>query len=103
MAKSSQKKKTGWRKIVKKEDMSERNQKLMDEMQKQEGQLERLTRVFTKWRFITYFSVIFIPPYGLYRVLSKNSTFSKPEKITWTFMIVMIMLYYVQLIVTHFA
>lgn len=87
------KKKNGWhRKMIRKEDMSPRNQKLMEEMQKNGGELDRLMKIFTKERFITYFSFIFIPPYGLYRVWSKNSTFSKHEKVWWTFMAVVYML-----------
>lgn len=81
--------------LVTKENMSERNKALLDELQKDDGYIERFTRVFSKWRIITYFWIIFLPPYGLYRVLSKESTFQKSEKYCWTFMIIMYMLYFV--------
>ncbi|MCD8221228.1 MAG: hypothetical protein LUD07_03345 [Clostridiales bacterium] len=80
--------------LVKKENMSERNQALMDELNKDTGDWERFKTVFSKWRFITYFWIVFLPPYGLYRVWSKETTFYKSEKYCWTFMIIVYMVYF---------
>ena len=80
--------------IPKRLTFSERNQKLIDEINSQDNGYSIL-EVFTKWRLITYVAVVFLPPYGLYRVWSKESTFRKSEKVTWTFMIVVYMFYFV--------
>lgn len=97
-SKSTKKKKSGMRdyRLIKKENMSERNRVLMDELQEANGgDWERVKTVFSKWRFITYFWIVFLPPYGLYRVWSKESTFYKSERYCWSFMIIVYMLYFV--------
>ncbi len=96
MSKSTKKKRSKMRNfsLATKENMSERNRALVEELQKDEGYIDRFIRIFSKWRIITYLWIVFFPPYGLYRVLSKESTFQKSEKYCWTFMIIMYMLYF---------
>ncbi len=53
---------------------------------------------FTKWRMITYAWIIFLPPYGLYRIWSEESTFVRSEKVMWTFMIIVYVLQFFRLI-----
>lgn len=47
-----------------------------------------MMEIFTKWRIYTYLSVIFIPPYGLYRIWSEQSTFRRSEKWVWTMVVI---------------
>jgi hypothetical protein len=42
------------------------------------------TKVFTRYKIITYICVIFLPPYALYRLWSKNTTFNRQEQIVQT-------------------
>lgn len=81
----------------------ERNKKLKEKLRtmrrEREAQKERsVMEGFTKWRLITYAWVIFLPPYGLYRIWSKESTFMRSEKVMWTFMILVSILYFFRLI-----
>lgn len=55
--------------------------------------------VMSKWRVITYASVIFLPPYGLYRIWSPESTFRRAEKWVWTMIVIMYLFNLVKLIV----
>ncbi|MCI8518022.1 MAG: hypothetical protein HFG75_14330 [Hungatella sp.] len=76
---------------LKKPELSERNQKLKEELAAAPPQ-RNVMEGFTKWRMITYAWLIFLPPYGLYRVWSKESTFTRPERVVWTFMMIVYML-----------
>ena len=78
----------------KKTALSERNQEELQAMPRQRNVLEG----FTKWRMITYAWIIFLPPYGLYRVWSEESTFMRSEKVMWTFMTIVYMLQFLRLI-----
>lgn len=88
------KKKSKWRNWKPKErKFSERNQKLIDELNA--GAMDRansMFRTFSKWCLITYAWIVFLPPYGLYRVWSKESEFRKSEKYCWTMICVVYML-----------
>lgn len=53
---------------------------------------------FTKWRMVTYAWVVFFAPYGLYRIWSKESTFTRSERAMWTFMIIVYVVYFFRLI-----
>ncbi len=68
--------------------MSPRNQALIQQINEDSSDMDRLRLIFSKWRIFTYIWIVFFPPYGLYRVWSKKSTFSKAEKYVWTFIIV---------------
>ena len=73
------------RKLNKKAKISERNQKLLNELNSN----ATIINVFTKQRIITYFSAVFIPPYGLYRIWNKNSELRNSEKYAWTALVLM--------------
>lgn len=78
-------------------DLKERNRQLREElaaMPQPRGVLEG----FTKWRMVTYVWLILFPPYGLYRVWSKESTFTRSERVVWTFMMIVYMLRFLWLI-----
>jgi len=94
MSARATKKKSGWRTWKpKKRQFSERNQKLIDQLNEgAKDNADHIFRNFSKWCIITYAWIIFLPPYGLYRVWSKDSTFRKSEKYCWTFMVVAYML-----------
>lgn len=96
-SKSAKKKKSKWRNWQPKREFSERNQKLIDELNNAPRD-DSIMEVFTKWRLITYLWIVFFPPYGLYRVWSKDSTFRRSEKWVWTFMIIAYILYFIKLI-----
>ncbi len=81
----------------KKKSLSEQNKKLREELQAMQQQ-RNVMEVFTKWRMITYAWIIFLPPYGLYRIWSEESTFVRSEKVMWTFMIIVYMLQFFRLI-----
>ena len=81
----------------KKTALSERNQKLKEELQAMPRQ-RNVLEGFTKWRMITYAWIIFLPPYGLYRIWSEESTFVRSEKVMWTFMIIVYVLQFFRLI-----
>lgn len=49
--------------------------------------------VFTKYKIITYIFVIVFPPYALYRLWTKNSTFNTQEKIIQTMVSIVYMLF----------
>lgn len=88
-SKISKKKKSLAEKEAERAELREKNKQLAA-MPRTASMLER----FTKWRMITYVCLILLPPYGLYRVWSKESTFVLPERVVWTFMIIV---YLVQL------
>ena len=77
----SKKKKSSTTEETRKADPHGRNRQTSAVPAVQGGMLER----FTRWRVISYVSVICLPPYGLYRIWSKESTFELPEKVVWTF------------------
>lgn len=81
----------------KKKSLSEQNKRLKEELQTMQQQ-RNVMEVFTKWRMITYAWIIFLPPYGLYRIWSKESTFVRSEKVMWTFMIIVYILQFFRLI-----
>ena len=81
----------------KKKSLSEQNKKLREELQAMQQQ-RNVMEVFTKWRMITYAWIIFLPPYGLYRIWSEESTFVRSERVMWTFMIIVYMLQFFRLI-----
>lgn len=81
----------------KKKSLSEQNKKLREELQAMQQQ-RNVMEVFTKWRMITYAWIIFLPPYGLYRIWSEESTFVRSEKVMWTFMIIVYVLQFFRLI-----
>ncbi|MCF0108750.1 MAG: hypothetical protein HUJ57_01435 [Erysipelotrichaceae bacterium] len=53
--------------------------------------------VLSKKRLLVYALILFVPPYGLYLVLKKDSDFRLSEKITWTMVVVLYMLKLLQL------
>ena len=61
-------------------------------------QPRNIMEVLTKWRLVTYAWIVFFPPYGLYRIWSKESTFWRSEKVMWTLMIIVYMLQFLRLI-----
>lgn len=81
----------------KKKSLSEQNKRLKEELQTMQQQ-RNVMEVFTKWRMITYAWIIFLPPYGLYRIWCKESTFVRSEKVMWTFMIIVYILQFFRLI-----
>ncbi len=81
----------------KKKSLSEQNKKLKSELQAMQQQ-RNVMEAFTKWRMITYAWIIFLPPYGLYRIWSEESTFVRSEKVMWTFMIIVYVLQFFRLI-----
>ena len=96
-SKVGRKKKSSAKKSEKRSELSERNQQLKKELEampRQSTVMEKLT----KWRIATYAWIVFLPPYGLYRVWSKESTFVRSEKVVWTFMIIVYMLRFLWLI-----
>lgn len=98
MSKKTTKKKSKWQVWKPRErKFSERNQKLIDELNaKAMDNADSMFRNFSKWCLITYAWIIFLPPYGLYRVWSKESTFRKSEKYCWTMICVVYMLSLIQ-------
>ncbi len=60
-------------------------------MNEENSDMDRFRLMFSKWRIISYIWIVLIPPYGLYRVWSKRSTFTREEKYVWTFTIVVYM------------
>lgn len=96
-SKISRKRKSLAEKEAAKAEVRERNRELSDQlaaMPRTGSMLER----FTKWRLITYVCFILLPPYGLYRMWSKESTFVLPEKVVWTFMMIVYMFQLLKLI-----
>ncbi len=96
-SKVSKKKKSSAEKLEERSELRERNQKLKEElaaMPRKSNTLEKLS----KWRVATYAWIVFLPPYGLYRVWSEESTFLFPEKVVWTFMTIVYMLRFLWLI-----
>jgi hypothetical protein len=81
-----------------------------DNMSKKMGQLERLEELqrkqstvvyntaFSKDRVVSYFLLLFLPPYGLYRIWHKKSTFNTIEKYLWTFISIMSLVKFMELI-----
>lgn len=55
-----------------------------------------LSTAFTRWKLITYAWVIFLPPYGLYRVWSKKSEFRRSEQVVWTMIVLAYLGYLIQ-------
>lgn len=80
-----------------KREFSERNQKLIDEMNARPRDYS-IMEVLSKWRMITYGWIVFFPPYGLYRVWCGESNFRRSEKVVWTFMIICYVAYFLKLI-----
>ncbi len=68
--------------------MSPRNQALMQEINEENDDMDRLRLILSKWRIFTYIWVVLFPPYGLYRVWSKRSNFTQAEKYLWSFVVV---------------
>lgn len=90
-SKISKKKKSLAEKEAGRAELQEKNKQLSDQlaaMPRNGSMLER----FTKWRVISYVCLILLPPYGLYRLWSKESTFVFSERVVWTFMIIVYML-----------
>ncbi|RKD34927.1 hypothetical protein [Lacrimispora algidixylanolytica] len=58
-----------------------------------------MEEVFTRERMITYFWLIFAPPFGLYRVLRRNSEFRRSEKWVWTMIVGITLITLVKLII----
>ncbi|WP_394523407.1 hypothetical protein [Lacrimispora sp. JR3] len=56
--------------------------------------------VFSRERMLSYLWIIFFPPYGLYRVWNKASSFRRSEKWVWTMMIMVSMITFLKLIIT---
>ena len=80
----SKRKKSLAEKEAERAELREKNKRMSDQL----AAMPRTTRMlerFTRWRVISYVSVICLPPYGLYRIWSKESTFELPEKVVWTF------------------
>lgn len=80
-----------------KSELSQRNEQLKKELSAMSG-TRTVMDVFTKWRIATYAWVVFLPPYGLYRIWSKESDFVRSERVVWTFMIIVYMLRFLWLI-----
>lgn len=59
-----------------------------------------MEEVFTRERIKTYFWLIFAPPFGLYRVLSRKSEFRRSEHWVWTMIVLITLVTYVKLIIT---
>ncbi|MCI8661946.1 MAG: hypothetical protein HFG69_01550 [Hungatella sp.] len=96
-SKINKKKKSREEKEAAKAELRERNRQMSDQlaaMPRTGSMLER----FTKWRMISYVSLILLPPYGLYRMWSKESTFVLPEKVVWTFIVIVYVLQLLKLI-----
>ncbi len=66
-----------------------------DPMMTSDKEMEIFRRIATRWRLWTYVAVIFLPPYGLYRIWSKESNFYESEKYVWTFMVLAYMAYFI--------
>jgi len=96
-SKVSKKRKSSEGKPEHRSELSERNEKLKKELEAMPVQ-RTVMDAFTKWRLATYAWVVFLPPYGLYRIWSKESTFVRSEKVVWTFMIIVYMLRFLWLI-----
>lgn len=62
-------------------------------------QEDEIVRAFTKEKWITYAAFLFVPPYGIYRILKKDSPFRRSEKYMWTMMFIAYMAYLIQAIV----
>ena len=63
-------------------------------------QEDEIVRAFTKEKWITYAAFLFVPPYGIYRILKQDSPFRRSEKYVWTFMFVAYMWYLIQAIIS---
>ena len=59
-----------------------------------------ITDVFSKKRIITYLFILFLPPYGLFRVWSRSSDFRRSEKWVWTMIVLCTLVTFVRLIIT---
>ncbi len=60
---------------------------------------DEVLQAFTKEKLITYAAFLFLPPYGLYRIWKKNSSFRKAERYVWTMMFAAYMACLIQAIV----
>jgi hypothetical protein len=58
-----------------------------------------MEEVFTRQRIITYFWLIFVPPWGLYRVIRRDSEFRRSEKWVWTMIVGITLITLVKLII----
>ncbi len=91
-SKIKRKKKSLEEKEAAKAELRERNRQLSDQLSAMPRTGSSMLERFTKWRMITYVCVICLPPYGLYRIWSKESTFVLPERVVWTFIIIVYVL-----------
>lgn len=90
-SKISKKKKSLAEKEAERAEIREKNKQLSDQLAAAPRTAYMMER-FTKWRLISYVCLILLPPYGLYRLWSRESTFVLSEKVVWTFMIIVYML-----------
>ena len=96
-SKVGRKKKSSAERLERRSELKERNQKLKKQLETMLRQTNIMEK-FSKWRLVTYAWIVFLPPYGLYRVWSKESTFTFPEKAVWTFMTTIYMLRFLWII-----
>lgn len=76
--------------VFNKANMSEGNRMKLEKLESQEAlrreeSTRQLETIFSRARFLTYICLILLPPYGIYRVWYRHSTFNKTEKYLWTF------------------
>ena len=79
-SKTKKKKKSKWYNWQPKREFSERNQKLIDEMNARPRDYS-IMEVLSKWRMITYGWIVYFPPYGLSRVWCGESNLRRSEKV----------------------
>lgn len=79
---------------MKKSQLSKRNQALAAQLNSRDN---LMADNFSKERILTYLSVIFLPPYALYRIWRDGSSFRRSEKWAWTMMVTVYLLYFLKL------
>jgi len=65
----------------------------------EELMMRLMTDIFTKERVLSYASLILLPPLGLYRLWSHDSTFRRSEKWVWTMVVAVYLIYLFSFIV----
>ena len=88
-------------KLKGKSELSEANRQKLAILQKNAGEEYGMTDIFTKERVLSYAALILLPPLGLYRLWSQNSTFRRSEKWVWTMIVAVYLIHLISFIVLN--
>lgn len=86
------------------EKMSERNKRKYYKLKEIESNnrkkdAKKFRKIFSKKRLNTYFLLLIFSPYGLYKVWIKDSSFNEVEKYLWTFIFIVFLIKFINIII----